>query len=200
MIHAVGKLLIWKQRVRGCHEAYSSSRGSAGEPRLATAKCLTDPPRRLTTGHICWGRERKTGKENGENTNKTSVGLNGGICHAMSNDETLPGRRRLDSERVQHMDTICLSCRGEEVAIRRLLSDPLTSGMDKAIMGASGVKSLLATAGYICSICAVGSAPITSLLCTEDRLLPSSLSSWAVLSTVYPVCSGCTLFSVLIKF
>ena len=55
----------------------------------------------------------------------------------------LPGRQEPDSAQTQHVDPICLPCSGEEVVIRHLLSAPLTSRMDEAIMGASGGKSQL---------------------------------------------------------
>lgn len=55
---------------------------------MATAKYLTDPPQVPPT-------EAKKNWE--KNTNKASVWLNGAIRRAISNDERLPGRRRLDS-------------------------------------------------------------------------------------------------------
>lgn len=48
-----------------------------------------------------------------------------------------------DRSQIQRLDPICLPCTSEEVAIRHVLSDPLTSWMDEAIMGASGGKSQL---------------------------------------------------------
>lgn len=80
-------------------------------------------------------------KKWGENTNKATVEPNGGIRCAVSNDKRLPGRQKLDSAQILHIGPICLPCRAEEVAIRHLLSDPLTSQMDEPIMGASAGKS-----------------------------------------------------------
>lgn len=68
MIRAVGKPLIWKQRVTECHKAHGWSTGRAREPRLApAAKCLTDPPQQLTKSHLLK-----------KNTNKASVWLKEG--------------------------------------------------------------------------------------------------------------------------
>lgn len=43
MIRAVGKPLIWKHGVRGVAEC--GTEAELGERRLASAKCVTDPPR-----------------------------------------------------------------------------------------------------------------------------------------------------------
>lgn len=47
MIRAVGKLPIWKQKGQGCREAVP------GEPRLAAAKDLTDPPPQRLLSPTC---------------------------------------------------------------------------------------------------------------------------------------------------
>lgn len=92
---------------------------------MATAKYLTDPPPQHRSHQL----EKKKRKLE-ENTNKASVRLNGRLHHARSNDDRLPGRQKRDTAQIQHVDPICLPCSGEEVVIRHLLSDPLTSQMD----------------------------------------------------------------------
>lgn len=138
MIRAVGKLLIWKQRVRGVTEGRTEAEAvpvSAGWLLLSIWQI------HLSSSQVPPALEKK--RQLGENTNKAGVGLNGRLRHAISNDERLPGGQKPDSTQIQHVDPICLPRRREEVVIRHLLSDPLTSRMDEAIMGATGGKSQL---------------------------------------------------------
>lgn len=64
MIRAVGKPLIWKHGVRGVAEC--GTEAELGKRRLASAKCLADPPRQP------FAQEQE--KSSGEKTNKYSVG------------------------------------------------------------------------------------------------------------------------------
>lgn len=125
MICAVGKLLIWKQRVTG-----DTKYKTKAETELLSPGWLllsTSQIQLRSTGPTSW---RKKKRKLEENTNKASVRLNGRLHHARSNDDRLPGRQKRDTAQIQHVDPICLPCSGEEVVIRHLLSDQLTSQMD----------------------------------------------------------------------
>ncbi len=130
MIHAVGKLLIWKQRVKGVTKYRTKAEAVLVRPGWVLLSIWQIYPSSL---QVPPAEEKK-------NREKTQTRL---VLGLISNDERLPGWQKPDSTQIQCVDPICLPCSREEVVIRHLLSDPLTSRMDEAIMGASGGKSQL---------------------------------------------------------
>lgn len=108
------------------------------------------------------------------------MGLNGGIGFAISNDERLVERQKLDSAQIRHRDPICLPRSSEEVVIRNLLSDPLTSQMDEAIMGATGGKPFLEHNAFV--VRRLLDWPTMPFLQLDEL---TALSSWSSIYSVY---------------
>lgn len=106
------------------------------KPRLAAVKYLTNVAQYLQSP-TCFQKKKKE-------VRKQKQSLCGWrLMEASGERFWVTSGCQGDRSQIQRLDPICLPCTSEEVVIRRVLSDPLTSWMDGAIMGASGGKSQL---------------------------------------------------------
>lgn len=92
MIRAVGKLLIWKQRVRGVTKSWTKAEAVLG----GVGHCYASV-RSTSAAHASHLLKQKKGEKDWEETQTRLVsGANESVGRAISNDERLPRRQKLE--------------------------------------------------------------------------------------------------------